>query len=574
MKIKSGIFFVFLFIFISCNKEDVEKIETLQEELNSLEKVNDLLVLKNLLLETEIANEAITSLESVSLEEYAVSFESVGSVKIAKSLIKSYEVDSLKWKLKLIFVDESTTENSFIGSEEGIVINLNPNPHQISPLTASSDLSIPIKSHLIITVVGQDGEISNISQEFQDVTTLSVDLFGLYADHENTIEFSFLSSSGALRKKVVKKVMTKSLPSSIPDFEVKKAYTSPSPNMLFLVNFRPAHIPMMVDAFGKVRWYTTGFTVAPKYGLQRLKNGNFIFGKGGNKQGSLYEFTLTGKLVSEFSFYPTYENAHHDVYEMSNGNFLVPVNKTDLGTVEDFIIEIQRNSGQVGKVWDLTKILPKRDTLINDPIDWFHVNAVIHDERDNSLIISGQRSALVKVTWENKLKWILSSPQDWKGYEDYLLVSEDASPEWIWGQHAPCITPNGNIFLFDNGYGRNFGKGDRFSRAVEFNITENTIGGTFKTVWEYGRERGESLFSPILSDVDYLPDTQSRLIVNGSLAYDLRYIDKDNISGTWSSDILKATIIEINDKKEILFELHIKSTVPASSVYRAEKLLF
>lgn len=574
MKIKLGVFFVFLLLFISCNKEDVEKIDTLQEKIKSLERVNDLLVLKNLLLETEIANEAIFSFESVNIDEYSILFESVGSVKVSKSLVKSYEVDSLKWKLKLVFIDESTTEIDFIGSEEAIDINLNLNPLQISPLTASSKISIPLKSNLLITVIGQDGQASNITQEYQDVTSLSVDLFGLYPNFENTIEFSFYSNSGTLRKKLVKKIVTKNLPSSVPEFEVKKAYASPSPNMLFLVNYRPANIPIMVDAFGKVRWYTTGFTAAPKYGLQRLKNGNFIFGRSGNKQGSLYEFTITGKLVSEFSFYPTYENAHHDVYEMTNGNFIVPVNKTDLDTVEDFIIEIKRNSGQVGKIWDLTKILPKRDTLINDPIDWFHVNAVIHDERDNSLIISGQRSALVKVSWENELKWILSSPEDWKGYEDYLLISEDANPEWIWGQHAPCITPTGSIFLFDNGYGRNFGKSDLFSRAVEFKITENLKGGSFKTAWEYGKERGESLFSPILSDVDYLADSQTRLIVNGSIAYDLNYIDKDNISGSWSSDLLKATIIEINDNKEILFELHIKSTVQASSVYRAEKLFF
>ena len=75
--------------------------------------------------------------------------------------------------------------------------------------------------------------------------------------------------------------------------------------------------------------------------------------------------------------------------------------------------------------------------------------------------------------------------------------------------------PNGNLFIFDNGFNRNFGSGtSNYSRAVEYRIDESAM--EVRQIWEYGSERGSELYSPIISDVDLL-ENSNRLMTSGIL---------------------------------------------------------
>lgn len=75
------------------------------------------------------------------------------------------------------------------------------------------------------------------------------------------------------------------------------------------------------------------------------------------------------------------------------------------------------------------------------------------------------------------------------------------------------ILPNGNLFIFDNGFNRNFGASGSYSLATEYELDEENM--TVEEVWSYGRSRGDDLFSNIISDVDYLPETKNRLFAPG-----------------------------------------------------------
>ncbi|MEM9075771.1 MAG: aryl-sulfate sulfotransferase [Bacteroidota bacterium] len=550
----------------------------MNEEVKEIKNVNNLLELKNLLLEAKINGELVKNIIVDEGSVVGLDLESQGEIKIENNLVVEFETNLDEWYVSFLFNDSSSLGMAFLGSEVGININVNLNPFNSAPLAAQASIETPLNGMFRIRIVGQDGEFSDIVTSTTEVKTKhELDILGLYAGFENIVEFTFLSPKGDERLTVVRMINTDSLPDGFPEFEIVRQYETEEKNVVFLVNFRPTGIPFMVDRFGKIRWYSTGFSEGAKYALQRFKNGNMGFGKGGNGQGSIFEYSITGELIKEYSFYPEFENAHHDVYEMSNGNFIVPVNKVGEPTVEDYVIELDRNSGATTNVWDLNLILPKRDTLWNNPVDWVHVNAVIHDERDNSIIVSGQRQGLFKVSWDNQLIWIMAPPYDWEGYEDYLLTSSDENMEWNWGQHAPLITPKGNLLFFDNGFGRGFGTSAKFSRAVEMQIDENEIGGTVKTIWEYGKDRGEAFYSPIISDVDYLEESDTRLIIAGSLGFNHEYIDKDNINNSWSNDFLRSKIVEVDANQNVLFELNINSDitnngVPNSSVYRAEKL--
>jgi arylsulfate sulfotransferase len=72
---------------------------------------------------------------------------------------------------------------------------------------------------------------------------------------------------------------------------------------------------------------------------------------------------------------------------------------------------------------------------------------------------------------------------------------------------------NGNLFLFDNGFNRQFIPGaPTYSRAVEYRINE--ADKTVQQIWQYGKERGVECWAPIISDVDVLMNT-NRLITCG-----------------------------------------------------------
>ncbi len=102
--------------------------------------------------------------------------------------------------------------------------------------------------------------------------------------------------------------------------------------------------------------------------------------------------------------------------------------------------------------------------------------------------------------------------------------------------------PNGNLLIFDNGLSRNFERKPTYSRAVEYKIDDDKR--TIQQVWQYGKERGLDMYSPITSDVDVLEQTGNRLIVAGNIRA--------------SSDRPHAKMIEITyPANEVVFEAKI-----------------
>lgn len=235
---------------------------------------------------------------------------------------------------------------------------------------------------------------------------------------------------------------------------------------------------------------------------------------------------------------PGYE-FHHEAYEKPNGNFLVSVDKEGAATIEDYIIEIDRNSGNIITEWDLKQSLDQRRTALSaNANDWIHVNAVAHDATDNTIVISGRTQGVIKLDYDNQVKWILSPHIGWgingrgEDLHPFLLQPLDASGnaitdtavingwtttpdfEWSWYQHSNVQLPNGSWMLFDNGTARTPYAADgtdiwnaapgKYSRAVEYKIDE--ANKTVQQVWTYGKDRGVATYSSIISNVQFLPE--------------------------------------------------------------------
>ncbi len=298
-----------------------------------------------------------------------------------------------------------------------------------------------------------------------------------------------------------------------------------------------ASYPLMFDEEGIIRWYLSlplraNGLMAP---MEPLGNGNLIFGG----TAKAYEYDMMGNEINHWQVPGNY-SIHHDIVEKPNGNLLVAVVDYNLETVDDIILELDRTSAAIVNNWDMRQVLDmSRRDLVNDSVDWFHMNAIWYSEDDNCLVVSGRQQCVVKVTDDNELVWILAPHKGWgkagvdgSGHEtsDYLLTAVDAnntayddsvqmgtkasdSFSWSWRQHAPMYLPDGNLFLYDNGFNRNFAPAERYSMGTEYEIDETNM--TVKQVWQYGKERGPEFHSMIISDVDLLEQTGNRLITSG-----------------------------------------------------------
>ncbi|GAB3732798.1 hypothetical protein GCM10027594_14650 [Hymenobacter agri] len=417
------------------------------------------------------------------------------------------------------------------------------NPSGYAPLSAELSFHTASAGTTTVVVHGKHGEASDVVQRYHDAdTTHVVPVLGLYADYANQVDVSFTSEDGWHVEKTSLTVATGALPPNLPTtIAVAQAPTAALGAGLTLVsNFSASNpqMPLVVDNYGDIRWVLDYRThpvlqrLSYDCGISRLRNGNYLFGDKATSQ--LYEVSGLGELLNTWPM--TGYTFHHEVLEKPDGNFLVCVNKTGSThpdgspTVEDVVIEMNRNSGAVTHEWDLKQLLDEnRHALEPDPIDWAHNNAVAYDPTDNTIVVSARFQGLVKLGYDDRIVWILAPHKGWgtnrrgEDLSKYLLtpldangqsianadvaqgVTNDASFEWNWYQHSPTRLPNGDWLMFDNGTHRNFDPTPgTYSRAVIFRI--DPVRRTVQQVWAYGKERGADTYSSIVSRVEFLPE--------------------------------------------------------------------
>ena len=284
---------------------------------------------------------------------------------------------------------------------------------------------------------------------------------------------------------------------------------------------------------------------------------------------------------------------HHDFIFLPNGNLLALASSRTSDA--DLIVEIGAKSRAVDRVIDFKKILdagrpPAVRHVLNS--DWAHLNALFFDTEDSTLVVSARnQSAIVKLTLDSlRIRWILGTHEKWSWmYRDYLLRPVGASFDWPWGQHAPTPSPShpNRILVYDNGNRRSYTAPlppwASYSRAVEYEIDDGAM--TVRQTWEYGRERGSNLFTPVVGSAEYLPNG-NRLICFGAIAKDLdgdpvRWIEPTPDSTRFKNKNVKSSVHVIETTGDapasLLFELSIQDadarTYMGYLAYRAYRIL-
>ena len=458
--------------------------------------------------------------------------------------------------------DDFTSEGYTIDNPKIIV-----NPYEISPLTALVIFETEEEVSPTVTVVGED-EHSTFTHTFDANTVHYLPIYGLYADASNEVIISY----GDVEKKVA--IKTEALPDDFIMPTRVEAQKSKLNNELYFFSPSSSGYTCAYDVNGDVRWY---LTINALWDINRLDNGHLMVSterlvNSPYYMSGLYEMDLLGKIYTEFSLEGGY---HHDYFELPSGNLLVASNdfNNDDGTVEDVIVELDRNTGKIVKTWDLKDILNMEDGKSENwtQYDWFHNNSVWYDEATNSITLSGRhQDAVINIDYETgDLNWIIGDPTNWsEEYQKYFFTPVGDDFEWQWSQHAAMITPEGYVFILDNGNNKSkieeeyVPAEDSYTRGVMYKIDTDKM--TIEQVWEYGKERGSEFYSPYISDVDYLAKDHY-IVHSGGIVY----VDGKNSNepaGLGGADALVSDTVELlND--EVIFEI----VLPTNN-YRVEKM--
>ena len=488
-----------------------------------------------------------------------------------------YHYQSLKKKENLSLKTSLVTKQNEISKSlktTGYTID-NPkiilDPYEASPLTALVLFETEEEVSPKVIIKGKD-KSTTFTTSFSMNKEHYLPIYGLYPDYNNKVEISYTLKNG---KEVIKEIEIKT--EALPDdfvlpTSVKKDSSKLSNDLYFFTPSSKGYT-CAYDVNGDVRWYLSNNAI---WDNTRLKNGHMMVSterlvNSPYYMTGLYEIDLLGHIYNEYSLKGGY---HHDYFELPNGNLLVASDdfNNDKGTVEDYIVELDRTSGKIVKSWDLKDVLKMEDGKSENwsAYDWFHNNSVWYDDATNSITLSGRhQDAVINIDYQTgKLNWIIGDSSNWsREYQKYFFTPVGKDFEWQWSQHAAMITPEGYVFIFDNGNNKSKDStkyveaSKSYSRGVMYKI--DTTNMTIEQVYEYGKERGSSFYSPYISDVDYL-GVNHYLVHSGGIVY----VDGKNSNqpaGFSSNTTLKSDTVELLNNK-VIFEI----VLPTNN-YRVEK---
>lgn len=477
--------------------------------------------------------------------------------------------------------DKLVKENeSLISLQEGYNDDLNArgytidnpkvviDPYKASPLTAMVMFETKESTEVKVSIQGKDDK-TGLSYTFPNSKEHYLAIYGLYAGYDNIVTIEY----GDVKKSII--IETDSLPDDFVLPTSVNGIREELDNDFYFFTPSAKGYSAAYDINGDVRWYLTNYAL---WDNTRLKNGRMLVSTerlmySPYYMTGLYEIDMFGKIYKEYSLAGGY---HHDYYELPNGNLLVASDDfgNDDGTVEDVIVEVDKTTGAIVKTFDLKKILNMEDGKSENwtSYDWFHNNSVWYDEKTNSITLSGRhQDAVINIDYNSgKLNWIIGDKTEWSSeYQKYFFTPVGPDFEWQWSQHAAMITPEGYVFIFDNGNNKSKIKDsyvdaeNSYSRGVMYKIDTKKM--TIEQVYEYGKERGSSFYSPYISDVDYL-DKGHYIVHSGGIVNADGKPSNQPAGLSGGNVLLKSDTVEVKDDK-VIFEI-----VFPTNNYRVEKM--
>lgn len=153
---------------------------------------------------------------------------------------------------------------------------------------------------------------------------------------------------------------------------------------------------------------------------------------------------------------------HHDINWGPEGTILALATDTESETVEDQVLQIDLESGEVSHAVDFTQVFQSyyeitRPVQATDPFglwsegewDWLHLNSLQYDEGENSIIVSSREtSTIIKCSLgeEPEILWMAGNPEFWEGTEfSQYSLAQEGDFQFQYGQHDVELMPQEEI---------------------------------------------------------------------------------------------------------------------------------
>ena len=260
------------------------------------------------------------------------------------------------------------------------------------------------------------------------------------------------------------------------------------------------------DEVGALVWYYDASGASAGRSVQvgaiaQLPGGTLLFA---DPRRGLIEINPLGEVVNRVERGGAAGIPHHEVTLLADGRViylsrerLIFDDSANGGPAEveikiDDLRVWDRASGRVERVWDPRDAWDIRDlaqrAARRGAFRWMHLNSASIGPRGNVVISSRTRHQVISLSADLRaVEWQLHGPDS-----DYRFPNPD---DRFYGPHTAAQLDNGNVLLFDNGFGRPDAEGGAYSRALELRL--DAAAGTAVKVWEY--RPTPDIYSPALS---------------------------------------------------------------------------
>ena len=339
-------------------------------------------------------------------------------------------------------------------------------------------------------------------------TTVTVPVYGLYAGYTNIVRLTYRFMDGS-SKQAVTSITTATFDDTCgydnPTIvQARKNSRDLSYDYLMVKGNCSYFEPAIIDTDGALRWV----------GTAGLSAGNVILFDNAVYLGHGPLLTRI-ELDGAFSQIGDYSSLgivafHHNI---DRGKVGIILDATTTTSVASTLMEVDV-SGTVLKRWDMAAIISAAMRAGGDdpsrfvyppPTDWFHINGSAYNRADDSLIVSSRENFLICLDYKTSaIKWILGdTTKKWYQFPSLrkfaLMLAPGSLPPI--GQHAPSITYDQNLLVFDNGRESVFQypRGEHRNYASPRKYTLDLVGRVATEVWNY--PANQNVHCPLCSSI-------------------------------------------------------------------------
>ena len=207
---------------------------------------------------------------------------------------------------------------------------------------------------------------------------------------------------------------------------------------------------------------------------------------------------------------------HHDYVFDDDGNLLVLATDTESDSVEDQIIQINTQTGEVSCVLDLGELFSdyKEECTENEDgeLDWIHINTIQWIGDDAVLLSSRETSTILMIEdiYDTpQITYMIGEESFWEGtgYENLLLTKDESNGSFssAGGQHTVTYVtddslPDGQyyLYLFNNNLGYSESRPDYDWSQID-QIATDLSSGTTSYYYKYKVDENAGTYTLVQS---------------------------------------------------------------------------